>query len=127
MEKSNSKILTVSFVVTALLAALVTRVLFETLAASFGSVARLYGMESLKHGLPVAMGMVIFFVLQFNKTILVWADEVVTEIRKIVWPTRKDVTAMTIVCIVMLFIAGIILGLFDFLSRSLIGVVLGGA
>ncbi|MCP4602935.1 MAG: preprotein translocase subunit SecE [Proteobacteria bacterium] len=42
------------------------------------------------------------------------ALEIVTELSKVTWPTRKELSASTVVVIVLSIIAAIILGLFDF-------------
>ena len=42
------------------------------------------------------------------------AIEIVTELSKVSWPTRKELSASTIVVIVLSIIASIIMGLFDF-------------
>jgi preprotein translocase subunit SecE len=41
------------------------------------------------------------------------AVEVVTELSKVTWPTRKELSASTVVVIVVSIIASIILGVFD--------------
>ena len=46
--------------------------------------------------------------------------EVVTELRKVVWPSREDTTRMTIVTCIMLIISGIALGALDMVSGKLI-------
>jgi len=119
-DKSNKKIITVSFVVTGFMVALVVDVLLDSLAAAIGTVARFRSMDIVAHGLPVVSGVIAFAYLQFNPRVLAWADEVVVEIRKVVWPSRRDTSAMTIVTCVMLIISGAFLGVFDFVSRNLI-------
>jgi preprotein translocase subunit SecE len=42
------------------------------------------------------------------------AMEIVVELSKVTWPTRKELSASTVVVIVLSVIASIILGLFDF-------------
>lgn len=121
-EKSNQNIVNFAFVVAGFIAFFIAGVLLEVLAGAFGPVARFRNIEVVKHGLPVAVGVGLFLILVFNKKIQVWADEVVTEVRKVVWPSRKDTTAMTIVCCVMVVMAGIALGLFDLLASQLIKV-----
>ncbi len=121
MESTNNKIITVSFMAAGILLGLVVFVLLESLAAiATGGFGRFAQQDIVRHGLPVVVGLVTFFVLQFNKKVLVWADEVTTELRKIVWPSRKDTVAMTIMVCVMLVISGLVLGLMDVLSASLI-------
>ncbi len=42
------------------------------------------------------------------------AMEIVVELSKVTWPTRKELSASTVVVIILSVIASIILGLFDF-------------
>jgi preprotein translocase subunit SecE len=51
---------------------------------------------------------------------LVWGDEVILEIKKVIWPSRKDTVAMSIVVVVMVIISGLIVSSFDFISGYLI-------
>lgn len=121
-EKSNQNIVNAAMVGAGFLAYYVTSALFETFAGSFGSIARFHGNETIKHGLPVAVGIVVFLALFLNKNVHVFLDEAVVELRKVVWPSRKDTIAMTIVCCVMVVVAGIGFGIFDFLASQLIKV-----
>lgn len=116
MEKANSKILTVSFALAAILVAATTSLLIKAFAGAFGFVAKAADSDVIRHGLPVVLGLVVFAVLQFNPRILSWGEEVVSEIRKVVWPSRKDTTAMTIACIVMVLISSVIISSFDLIS-----------
>lgn len=121
MDKNNNhKIILVSFVVAAFLAALVVGVLLEAAAAAFGFVARAYATDIVKHGAPFLGGLITFLSLILNKKIRSWADEVVVEIKKVVWPSQKDTVAMTTVVCVMLLISGVVLWVFDFLSSNLV-------
>lgn len=120
MDKTNSKIITVSFAVASALLGLTTHLLIKAFAGAFGVVARFADSDSVTHGLPVAVGIVVFAVLQFNPKILAWGGDVVTEIRKIVWPSRKDTTAMTIVVVIMVLISSVIISTFDLVSGFLI-------
>jgi preprotein translocase subunit SecE len=124
VEKQNKKVLSVSFIVMAFIVAVVVDVVMESLAASFGTVARIRSIDLVSYGLPISVGFLTFLFLQFNKKVLLWGDEVVVEIRKVVWPSRRDTTAMTIVTCVMLVISGILLGVFDFVAGNLIKMIL---
>ena len=124
MEKDNRKIITVSFVIAGFLAAVTTTVLLETAAASFGLIAKLYTQDIVRHGVPIAVALVTFAALQFNKKTLVWADEVVLEIRKVVWPSRRDTTAMTLTVCIMLTISCVILFVFDYISTEAVRMII---
>ncbi len=54
------------------------------------------------------------------------ANEVATELRKVTWPTAKEVRTATMVVIVMAIVSAIILGLFDFAWSNLTELVYGG-
>lgn len=54
------------------------------------------------------------------------ANEVAGELKKVTWPTAKEVRTATIVVIVMAIISAIILGVFDFVWSNLTELVYGG-
>lgn len=116
MDKSNSKVLTLSFAIFAVIVAVTIQLLIKALAGAFGIIARLSDSDIVRHVLPVVIGFVVFAVLQFNPRVLAWGDNVVGEIRKVVFPPRKDVTLSTIVVIVMVLISSVIITTFDFAS-----------
>jgi len=124
MDSNNGKIITLAFVAFGGLAAFVSRTLMTVLSDSWGVFARVYTMDAVKHGVPVFVGFALFLFLQFNANTQRWADEAIIEVKKVVWPSQKDTIGMTIVVCVMVIVAGIILGLFDFMSTSLVGAII---
>jgi preprotein translocase subunit SecE len=125
MENTNAKILTLSFAITAAISGFTLHLLIKAFAAAFGVVARMTDSDMVRHGVPVAVALIIFCVLQFNKNILAWADEVVVELRKVVFPSRKDTVAMTIVVLVMVAISSVLISGFDFASGMVLKWVMG--
>lgn len=119
-EKTNQNIVNGGLVAAGFLAYFVVSMVFEALAGAFGPVARLHNQEMMKHGIPVGLGLLTFLILFLNTKVHVFLDEAVTELRKVVWPSRKDTTAMTIVCCVMVVIAGISIGVYDFAVSQLL-------
>ena len=120
MDKANSKVLTLSFAIAGALSGFTTHLLIKSFSAAFGIVAKMADTDLVRHGLPVVVGVLIFSVLQFNPMVATWGDEVVTEIRKVVWPSRKDTTAMTIVVVIMVLISSLIVTGFDLASGSIL-------
>jgi preprotein translocase subunit SecE len=53
------------------------------------------------------------------------ANEVAAELKKVTWPTAKEVRAATVVVIVMSLIAAVILGVFDLVWSNLTELVYG--
>ncbi len=122
MDKTNSKIITVSFALFAMLVGLSASMLLKAFSGAFPIVARVSDADVIRHGLPVLMGFVVFLVLQFNPRVLGWGDEVISEIKKITWASKKDTYGMTVAVIVMVLISGVIVSLFDYLSAFLLNV-----
>lgn len=54
-----------------------------------------------------------------------WARETVTELRRVSWPTREQAVHLTIVVLIVMLVAGAILGSLDFLFERLFIVLLG--
>jgi preprotein translocase subunit SecE len=53
------------------------------------------------------------------------ANEVASELKKVTWPTAKEVRAATLVVVVMAIISALMLGLFDFVWSNLTELVYG--
>ena len=123
-KQENLKIITLAFLGAAFLSAFVIYLVFESLAAYLGPVAWAYGQEWIRHGVPVSGGIFVFMFLQMREQTRVWANEVVVEVRKVVWPSRPATLGMTTVVCIILMIAGFTLGVFDLVGGALIGFVI---
>jgi len=64
-------------------------------------------------------------VMYRNDRIYGLANEVAGELKKVTWPTAKEVRSATFVVIVMAVISAVILGLFDFVWSNLTELVYG--
>ena len=60
-----------------------------------------------------------------NERTYTLVNEVTTELKKVSWPTGKEVKAATIVVIVMTIIAALILGFFDFVWSNVTEFIYG--
>lgn len=116
MNNTNSKVVTLSFLSFSILIGFTVATLLKVFSGAFGPVARAMNYDLFRHGLPVAITLALFLYLQFNRGILKWAEEVIAEIKKIVWPPSKDVRGMTIVVVVMVLISSVIVSVFDMFS-----------
>ena len=65
-------------------------------------------------------------VLYRNDRLFVLANEVTGELKKVTWPTAKEVRAATMVVIVMAIISALILGAFDFVWTNVTELIYGG-
>lgn len=73
----------------------------------------------------IAIGAAV--IMYRNDRIYTLANEVSGELKKVTWPTAKEVRAATMVVIVMAIISAIILGLFDLVWSQLTDMVYGGS
>ena len=122
MEQSSSnKTITVSFMLAGILVGIVAAVAMDTAAAlGTGAFGRFVSQDLVRHGFPVVLGLAAFVILQSNKGIHTWAGEVVLELSRVVWPSRKDTTAMTMVVCIMVLVAGAFFGLLDVTSGAVV-------
>ena len=77
------------------------------------------------YSVSLVVTLVAVWIAWRSEELFTLASEVVTELGKVTWPTRKETVAATLVVIVTVFIASVFLGMFDgiwsFLTRLLYG------
>jgi len=125
MEKNAiKKVTSLGFLGAGALTYITVNVLFRSLAGAFGPVQRLYSIDWVNHGLPIVMAVAVFLLLQLNEKTVIWAEEVILEVSKVVWPSRRDTTAMTIVVCIFVGIASILLLVIDFMAQNLVKMII---
>jgi preprotein translocase subunit SecE len=75
--------------------------------------------------IAAAFTLVLVTTLYRNDRIHGLANEVSVELKKVTWPSAKEVRAATIVVIVMAVISAVILGLFDLVWSNLTELIYG--
>jgi len=126
LDKSAvNKYMTLSFLFVAALVFWVTGVLLDTAAGSFATIARLKAMPVVLHGFPLACALGTFLWLQLSSKNRAFTTEVITETSKVVWPSQRDIKALTISVGIMILIAGFILAGFDIVAGKVLGLLFG--
>lgn len=87
-------------------------VLVQTTDWFWGFFAKPDPLKVFLVGVVAAAG--VSFAVWRNARTFALASEVVGELRKVTWPTRKETSQATIVVIVLVIICAFILGVFDF-------------
>jgi len=83
--------------------------------------------SEFKMSLVAAIGaIVVGITLYRNDRVYHLANEVSSELKKVTWPTAKEVRAATVVVIVMAVTSAVILFLFDLVWSGLTDLVYGG-
>ena len=72
-----------------------------------------------------AVAVIAGIVMYRNDKYYTLANEVTGELKKVTWPTAKEVRAATIVVIVMAIISAVILGFFDLIWSNITELVYG--
>ena len=121
MQKVNQKIITLSFLAFSGLIAFCFGVLVEKLAVNWMFLNNWWAKEEIRHGVPVVLAVGLFLLLQFRKSTCVWAEEVLMELKRVVFPSRKDVMSLTIAVCIMVLISSAIIAVFDLLSGYVVG------
>jgi preprotein translocase subunit SecE len=68
---------------------------------------------------------ILFVVTYRSERIHGFAVEVSNELKKVSWPTGKEVRTATLVVMIMTFISAIIIGLYDFAWSSITKIIYG--
>ncbi len=89
----------------------------------FSDAEKLYAYGSLVAALVVAM--VIGIQTQPGITLWKFLREARTELRKVVWPARKETTQMTFFVFLITVVASLMLWFFDWMSSSAVEQLLG--
>lgn len=116
----NRKVILGSYLGTAILAWFLVRSSLAYLYLNFYQIRRLPAINVLREGLPVLIGAIIFTILLKHPRVNVVMDEVVSELKKVTWPSRDDVVKSTTVVIICILIASFILAGFDLMWGKLI-------
>ena len=83
--------------------------------------------SEFKMSLVAAIGAVVVGITLYrNDRVYHLANEVTSELKKVTWPTAKEVRAATVVVIVMAVTSAVILFLFDLVWSGLTDLVYGG-
>ncbi|MCC8076905.1 MAG: preprotein translocase subunit SecE [Oscillospiraceae bacterium] len=62
--------------------------------------------------------------LSFPKRVAKWWREMKSELKKVVWPSRKQVVNNTIVALVVMFVAAIVIWGFDEIAQAIVKAVI---
>jgi preprotein translocase subunit SecE len=69
--------------------------------------------------------LVLFVWLYRSEKVHGFANEVAAELKKVSWPTAKEVRTATLVVVIMTFISAVIVGLYDFAWSSITKIIYG--
>ncbi|MBI4042980.1 MAG: preprotein translocase subunit SecE [Deltaproteobacteria bacterium] len=110
---NNRQIAVAAFLAFSALVWYVVERLVTQFAVSLGVARRVPGGEAFFVVVPLAVAGGLALYLIRNQRANDFMNEVITELKKVSWPVRKEIVASTVVAVVIMLLAGAILGLFD--------------
>ena len=117
----NRKIIIASYLGAAAITGLLTHSAFSWFYSVFYQVRRLPYIGLLREAVPIAVAAAVFLVLLKHPKVNSFFDEVVSELKKVTWPSREDVVKSTTVVMICILIASFILAGFDLVWGKVIG------
>lgn len=115
-NNSGSKWINAGVAIASISVAYVFLVFFQQLGEWFELEARIPHFAYTIQGICVIAGLVLFVTIKKRKDSSSFLEEVYGEMLKVVWPNKSETARHTVGVIIGVTIAGLVLGLFDFLS-----------
>ena len=73
---------------------------------------------------PVLLGLTTSYLIYRIQKIRDYLLEVISEVKKVVWPSRKETWGATVIVIIAVLISGVVLGIFDWLAGLFMNFIL---
>jgi preprotein translocase SecE subunit len=120
----NRKIIVTSYLLSSMVLWFLTRSAIQWFYLTFYQVRRLPGIAFAREALPVLVGGVAFLILFRHPRTTPLLDEVITELKKVTWPSRDEVVKSTTVVLICVLFASFMLAGFDLAWGKVIGFLL---
>ncbi len=120
----NRKVTVTSYLGAAALVWFLSRSFIFWMISTFYKVRKIPALNTLKEVLPFLLFALTFAILLKHPKVNEVMDEVVSELKKVSWPSRDDVMKSTWVVLIYILIASFILSGFDLLWGKLVGLLL---
>ena len=122
MDKFTRNAFTITLLAIAVLFAYTTKVAVDRVITYMDIYVRGTALHVLINILPVLVGAVAAYLTYRIQKIKNYLLEVIAEVKKVVWPNKKETWGATVVVIIDVIVSGIVLGLFDWMAGLLLGI-----
>ena len=117
----HKKVVSVSFLALAALVAFIVLSALLKLSSVYDLESKFRSIEYVFRIASVLIGAEVFVVLYKTPTVVVFSDEVVSELlEKVTWPSSKETTVATGLVLIIVGIASLFLALSDWVSTSVL-------
>jgi preprotein translocase subunit SecE len=101
-----------------------TKVAVDRIMTYMDIYVRNISLQVVINLLPVLVAGAAAYITYRTAKIKNYILEVIAEVKKVVWPNKKETWGATVVVIIAVIISGIVLGVFDWLSGLLLSLFL---
>lgn len=101
-----------------------TKVAIDRVMTYMDIYVRSTGLQVVISILPILVGVAAAYITYRIEKVRTYLLEVIAEVKKVVWPNKKETWGATVVVIIAVVISGIVLGIFDWLSGLLLSLFL---
>lgn len=116
----NRKLIVAFYIASSALLWFMARSSLHFLYLTFYQVRRLPGIAVIREVVPIVLAGILFGVLFRHPTVNSYLEDVVSELKKVTWPSREDTIKSTTVVIICILIASFILAGFDLIWGKVI-------
>lgn len=120
----NRKIVVASYVVTSIAVWFLARHAIYWLHQTFYQIRKLPGVGAAREVAPVLLAAVAFAILMRHPKVNTVLDEVVSELKKVTWPSREDVVRSTTVVVICILISSFLIAGLDMVWGWVVGQLL---
>jgi preprotein translocase subunit SecE len=120
----NRKIILTFYIVSSLIVGFMLRTGIQYFYSISFRIRQIPGITAIREAVPVAIALILFAFLARHKRYNDLLDDVVSELKKVTWPSREDVVRSTVVVLACIAIASLILGFFDVFWGKVVGYLL---
>ena len=124
MESQHQKWVNLSYLVFAALVAYVISAAATNVSGALDFETRVRNIDLIIRIGTLVLGGLIFLFLFRNEKTNTFMNEVVAELTRVTWPTRKETVSATFVVIVMVLLSGLVLGFLDFAWTKLLQMII---
>ena len=124
MDKFTRNAFLATLLAIAVVVGYTTKVAVERVMAYMDIYVRNISLQVVINLLPILVAGAAAYITYRTEKIKNYLLEVIAEVKKVVWPNKKETWGATVVVIIAVIISGIVLGLFDWLSTLIMGLFL---
>jgi preprotein translocase subunit SecE len=124
MDKTTRNIFLISLLGVAAVVWYIFGALTQRLVVYFDLAVKYSWIHSVENVLPILLGATGAYLIYRIDRSRNYILEVINEVKKVVWPPKKETKGATIVVIITVLISAVILALFDWISTVFMNLIL---